>query len=244
MQKIVLTTPPLISIVTVTLNNVGGLTKTLKSIAEQSYKNIELIVIDGDSIVGTKDLFNVPNDDIYKVIIEPDYGIYDAMNKGIKVANGQWLLFMNSGDIFADVESLFDAVSCIEQNVDVIFSDWIYSESNSLVKADILKLNVRHQSVMYKASLHETYGNYIVGKGVSISDYIFFLSVRHKNWKFCPTPISICEQEGASAQPRHFYQRLATEIIFGKRSRLNAALIILLYPAYRFVKRHILRIRY
>jgi glycosyltransferase involved in cell wall biosynthesis len=233
-----------ITIITVTLNNVAGLNKTLKSISQQSYKNIELIVIDGVSIDGTKQLIESSEYKIDKLLIEPDEGTYDAMNKGLKLASGQWVLFMNSGDYFAETDSLRHAVDCINDNVDVVFSDWIYENSNSLISADISKLNVRHQSVLYRLKLHDTFGQYVVGKGVSISDYIFFLSIKHKNWKYCPTPISICDESGTSSMPQHFYQRLAAEIIFGKRTRVNGALIILLYPIYSFLKRSIFRTRH
>ena len=146
---------------------------------------------------------------------------------------------MNAGDFFTSNDTLEKALSYSNDDIDVIYSDWIYSHSNRLVKADIKKLNVRHQSIIYRKSLHDTYGNYVVGKRVSISDYIFFLSIAHKCWKYSPSVISICDETGISSKPPHLFQRIASELIFGRRSRLNAAFILLTYPFYRFAKRTI-----
>lgn len=238
-----MTSSPKISVISVTMNDALGLSKTIASIGIQKYPNIEYILIDGGSVDGSDKIIRVNRGVIDKVLIEPDVGIYHAMNKGIRLADGEWLLFMNAGDVFSAPDALSKAVSVIRGNVDVVYSDWIYCETGRLVKANLNKLNVRHQSVMYRKHLHESYGNYVVGKRVSISDYIFFLSIAHKNWRYCATPISICEQQGTSANPAHFYQRIASELIFGKRTRLNACFILLAYPFYRFIKRNILRLR-
>ena len=232
---------PRISIITVTKNNKHGLASTFDSIANQDYSNYEYIVIDGASIDGSDELINQYKHIVSKVIIEADDGIYHAMNKGISIAEGEWLLFMNAGDAFATESSLTETVSVIDEQTDVVYSDWLYIENGRLIKANIRKFNIRHQSVMYRKSLHVLYGNYVVGKKVSISDYIFFLSIRKRIWKYSKTPISICEKNGISANPSHFYQRIAAEMIFGKRSRLNGTLILLVYPFYRFLKFNVLR---
>jgi glycosyltransferase involved in cell wall biosynthesis len=226
-----------ISVITVNLNDEIGLAKTINSVADQTYENIEYILVDGNSVDKSIEIIQKNKDVIDRLLIEQDVGIYHAMNKGISLATGEWLLFMNAGDVFASSDALGKALEYVNDNIDVIYSDWIYSYSKRLVKADIKKLNVRHQSVIYRKSLHEMYGNYVVGKRVSISDYIFFLSIFHKYWQYSPTIISICDETGISSAPPHFFQRIASELIFGKRSRLNAALILIAYPFYRFAKR-------
>ena len=88
-----------ITVIVVSLNTKYDFLKTIKSIKQQNYKNIETIVVDGDSIDGTKT--EILNDDfIDQFIIEKDNGIYDAMNKGVKISSGDWIIFLNSGDIF------------------------------------------------------------------------------------------------------------------------------------------------
>ena len=91
---------PKISIVTIVLNEADKLSATLKSILNQNYPNLEIIVIDGGSTDETKNVLNLYNDRLDYWISEPDGGIYDAMNKGLYRATGDWINFMNAGDLF------------------------------------------------------------------------------------------------------------------------------------------------
>ena len=87
-----------LSIVTVNLNNVAGLKLTLDSVASQTYRDFEYIVIDGGSKDGSLDLIEKHTERINYFISQPDSGVYQAMNKGIKNASGEYLLFLNSGE--------------------------------------------------------------------------------------------------------------------------------------------------
>lgn len=234
---------PRVSIITVVRNDVPGLTRTLASVAAQDYANRQMVVIDGGSTDGTLEILRQHVTAIDSWISEPDEGIYHAMNKGVGLADGEWLLFMNAGDEFSGTDALSTAVAAIGMGVDVVYSDWIYREDSTLAKADFARMNVRHQSVLYRKSLHEVFGLYVVGRGVTISDFVFFLSISNRRWVYCNKPLSVCDQEGVSANPSHFYQRIATEFIFGRRGRFDSAAIILLYPIYRFLKRQVLRKR-
>ena len=84
---------PLISIITVNINDFNGLVRTMTSVFEQTYKEHEYIVIDGGSTDGSKEYIESHNDKIDFWISEQDSGIYNAMNKGIKAATGEYLLF-------------------------------------------------------------------------------------------------------------------------------------------------------
>ena len=95
-----------ISIVTVCYNAVAVIEKTIQSVLSQTYRNIEYIVIDGASTDGTIDVLKKYQTKISCFISEPDEGIYDAMNKGLKIATGEWICFMNAGDFFYDTEVL------------------------------------------------------------------------------------------------------------------------------------------
>ena len=89
---------PLISVITVSYNAVSTIEDTILSVINQTYPNIEYIIIDGGSADGTVDIIEKYVDRISYWVSEPDKGIYDAMNKGLKVANGDWAIFMGSDD--------------------------------------------------------------------------------------------------------------------------------------------------
>jgi len=91
-----------LSIITVNLNNKSGLQKTIDSVISQTYKDFEWIIIDGGSTDGSKELIEQYSQYITYWISEPDKGIYNAMNKGIVQAKGEYLQFLNSGDALYD----------------------------------------------------------------------------------------------------------------------------------------------
>ena len=96
----------LISVVTVSLNSVSTLEKTIQSVLNQSYESIEHIVIDGDSKDGTAKILDKYQNKISKIVSEPDSGLYDAMNKGIKMSSGEVICILNSDDFYADTDIL------------------------------------------------------------------------------------------------------------------------------------------
>lgn len=91
-----------ISVITVVFNDRRNIEETLKSVLSQTYSNIEYIVIDGDSKDGTIDILEKYRDHFAFFVSEKDKGIYDAMNKGLSLATGEYVIFMNSGDVFSD----------------------------------------------------------------------------------------------------------------------------------------------
>lgn len=95
-----------ITIVTVTYNCSKILKETLESCINQDYENVEYIIIDGASTDGTLDIINQHSENISFILSEPDKGIYDAMNKGIEHATGEWIFFLNAGDKFYSNKTL------------------------------------------------------------------------------------------------------------------------------------------
>ena len=110
-----------ISIITIVYNDKEGFQKTIDSVRSLKYDNIEFIVIDGGSNDGTVDLIQNHAANIDYYVSEYDSGIYDAMNKGIKVATGDWLNFMNAGDCFANNNVLNEMDFTINKNVDILY---------------------------------------------------------------------------------------------------------------------------
>lgn len=113
---------PVLSVITVVFNNVNDIERTLLSVIQQNYKEIEYIVIDGGSTDGTIDIIKRYQSSISKFISEPDKGIYDAMNKGLALATGDYVLFMNSGDeIYAD--NTVDKVFACADYADIYYGE-------------------------------------------------------------------------------------------------------------------------
>ncbi|MFN5376044.1 MAG: glycosyltransferase, partial [Chitinophagaceae bacterium] len=94
-----------ITIISVNLNNLSGLKKTVNSVISQDYTNFEYIIIDGGSNDGSAEYIQSISRKLKYYISEKDYGIYSAMNKGILKSNGDYLIFLNSGDYFYSPES-------------------------------------------------------------------------------------------------------------------------------------------
>jgi len=103
---------PLISILTASYNSVEGLKKTVASVETQTFRDFEHVVIDGGSTDGSAEFLSEQGDNV-NWISEPDEGIADAMNKGIRLARGDWILVLQAEDTFVDQHSLAGAVRCL-----------------------------------------------------------------------------------------------------------------------------------
>ena len=122
----------LFTIIIVSYNTKNEFIKTLNSVKRQTYKKYEVIIIDGYSNDGTIDLIKKIKDKRINFLIEKDNGIYDAMNKGIKKAKGEWTIFLNSGDVFKDINvSLVGRnLAILHKNVPHIDPETAFSDSN------------------------------------------------------------------------------------------------------------------
>lgn len=172
---------PLISIVTVVLNSVETIERTIKSIINQPFTNYEYIIIDGGSNDGTLDIIRKYSNYISFWISEPDKGIYDAMNKGIAYAKGEYISILNSDDWYV-TNSLSVIANQIQNNpnIDIIYGNILryYSESNIVVaNSDHTKLckgnSIGHSAAFVRKEcyLKRIYKiNYKIG-----ADYDFFL---------------------------------------------------------------------
>ncbi len=112
---------PILSIVTVVYNNASQIEKTIQSVINQTFERIEYIIIDGQSTDGTLEIVEKYKNYII-IKSEPDDGLYDAMNKGMQIANGEYLLFLNSGDFLSDPEIITHYFKR-HNNEDIIYGD-------------------------------------------------------------------------------------------------------------------------
>jgi glycosyltransferase involved in cell wall biosynthesis len=119
-----------ISIITINYNDLKGLQKTFNSVVNQSNKDFEYIVIDGGSSDGGKEFLEQNSDQLKYWISEKDSGVYNAMNKGIKAATGEYLLFLNSGDFLVDDTIIDRVLQSIDGNVGIYYGN-LYCSQNS-----------------------------------------------------------------------------------------------------------------
>jgi len=124
-----------VSIITAVLNNKANITDSLESVARQSFQDIEHILIDGGSIDGTLEMIQTYPARLAKIISEPDTGLYDALNKGIRVSSGEVIGFLHGDDIYAHENVVKRVVEVLEsQNVDSCYGDLQYVEKDNLHK--------------------------------------------------------------------------------------------------------------
>ncbi len=153
---------PLITVVTVVYNGVATLEQTILSVINQTYDNVEYIVIDGASTDGTLDVIKKYEDKIDYWQSEPDKGIYDAMNKGVVLSNGEWINFMNSGDLFYEATTMKKIFIRDYSEYDVIYGNVVNKWSIGFeVKYPLEKqypeMPFSHQSCFTKTRLVKKY---------------------------------------------------------------------------------------
>lgn len=158
-----------ISIITINYNNAIGLEKTILSVLNQTIQDFEFIVIDGNSTDGSKDVILKYQDNLTYWVSENDNGIYNAMNKGIQVAKGDYLLFMNSGDVLLDDKDILKICSEKLNEDIVVFDCYLEKEAKIIGKRThiakptlfyVYKYGLKHQSTFIKKTLFEKIGLY------------------------------------------------------------------------------------
>jgi glycosyltransferase involved in cell wall biosynthesis len=203
------------SIITINLNNKVGLIKTIESVIHQTYIDLEYIVIDGDSMDGSKAVIQQYQDRIDYWVSEPDTGIYQAMNKGIKVAHGEFLLFLNSGDVLVsntvleDISQYLDSEDGICSGLMKIsdrVSNTTVDPPNEVTLDYLLNGSLPHQATFFSRQIFSDFGLYdenlrIVGDWA----YIFkILIIKNINYRRIPFLISLFESKGISSDPKFF----------------------------------------
>ncbi len=161
---------PKLSVITIVYNNVAAIERTMLSVLNQTYQNIEYIVIDGNSNDGTTELIGKYKDRLAKFVSENDKGIYDAMNKGLALATGDYVLFMNSGDEFYAPETVAEVFASAPSGdiyygeTEMYDADWHSLGQRRHEAPDKFDwhsfkygMNVSHQAIYIKRSLTEPY---------------------------------------------------------------------------------------
>ncbi|EMK15686.1 PGL/P-HBAD biosynthesis glycosyltransferase family protein [Leptospira kirschneri serovar Bim str. 1051] len=213
---------PKISIITINLNNLEGLRKTLESVRLQTYTNFELIVVDGGSTDGSFEYLKSNLNLIKKFISEKDKGIYNAQNKGILLSKGEYLVFLNAGDALLQKDVLSEISKFLEQDIDLVYGDiLIDSKDYGIIERKYPdRLNyfywsiksLCHQATFIRKNLFDLYGYYNEEYSFA-ADFEFF----HRFWfnknikiKHAPVFVILYDFNGVSAQPKN-RKRIAEE---------------------------------
>ena len=195
-----------ITIITVVFNDVSHIENTILSVINQDYPDLEYIVIDGASTDGTLAVINKYRKDINFIISEKDKGVYDAMNKGIALASGKWINFMNSGDSFFSADAISKAFSSYNDN------------GEGLIYGDFFMFNQRGKEDHHVTALAETTDKIVVDPSFHqaifartsemkahpfdisyklIADYAFLYDLYQRNPKRYYTHTTICNYDGS-----------------------------------------------
>lgn len=197
---------PKVSIITVVYNNVSKIEETILSVVNQDYPNIEYIIIDGGSTDGTIDIINKYADSITCFVSEPDDGIYNAMNKGIDKASGEWINFMNSGDNFYDKITIQKIIELYDNQ-----SSIIYGDSQRFFHHGVYIDRGKSSTLAYMPNCHQTFFvktvllkcNYFDTNYKICADAKFFYNAYNDGNKFQHIPIIVCNydnMEGVSSK--------------------------------------------
>jgi glycosyltransferase involved in cell wall biosynthesis len=203
-----------LSIITINLNNASGLQKTFDSIFSQDFTAIEYIVIDGQSEDGSQELIKQYAGKINYCISEKDTGIYNAMNKGISKATGDYLLFLNSGDYLSG-PGVVSTVFKQKLAHDIVYGDIMWNTENIQTKgifpdklsfAFFIIQSLPHQAAFIKKQVFELVGLYDESYRI-ISDWIFFLLAicRHNcTYHHLDVFVAVCSRDGMSCDPKNW----------------------------------------
>ncbi len=211
---------PKLSIITINLNNKEGLEKTIASVVNQTYQDFEYLIIDGGSTDGSVDVIKKYENHIHDWVSEKDTGIYNAMNKGIRKAKGEYLLFLNSGDYLYEKEVLQKFFSENPQE-DIVYGDIVleFSELNSHKTIKLKEKSIKktlfwskslpHPCSFIKKELFLKIGLYNESFKI-VSDCEFFVKAIFKkkaSYKRIPLKISVFNNQGISSNPKLLKQK-------------------------------------
>ncbi|GIU70241.1 MAG: hypothetical protein KatS3mg002_1477 [Candidatus Woesearchaeota archaeon] len=234
---------PLITVITVVFNGEKYLEQTIQSVINQTYPNVEYIIIDGGSTDGTLDIIKKYEDYIDYWISEKDKGIYDAMNKGITLAFGSWLGFLGSDDFFENNAltnyyiSYCSNIECdiIYGNSRVLFGDKVLYYRKSDHQIDHIKKDFIffHPDSIAKIKVYKELGMYDTNFKLA-ADYEFFLRAYFNGYKFLKidkTIVNFRVGGFSSNYKKAFYEKIKIY----KKYKSKLTFMFLIYSVYALI---------
>jgi glycosyltransferase involved in cell wall biosynthesis len=198
-----------ISVITVVFNGDKTIQDTIESVKKQTYPNIEYIIVDGGSSDGTLDIINQQQSFISASVSEKDNGIYDAMNKGVSLSTGDWIIFLNSDDYFYSDDVVERLIKSVTDEVFVVGKTIIRNGNSEQPFNSIpifglyLQIPFMHPSMMVARSAFSKHGNFLLEyKIASDCDFIFRLLASDEKYKIVNFPTVV--MRGGGASNKHF----------------------------------------
>lgn len=214
-----------ISIITVCYNSAATVEDTIRSVASQTYCDIEYIVVDGHSHDATVDIIKKYPETVSQWISEPDKGLYDAMNKGIAMATGDYIGILNSDDTFHETKTIEKIAAFLQSNpVDACTGDILQHRNGKTIRRysskrwnpEKLKIGFMppHPAVFFKRKLFDDLGVYILGYKIA-ADYELIIRyfLKHKiTWKYSGVITTSMATGGASSSGISSYRTITSEV--------------------------------
>lgn len=224
---------PTITVITVVYNRVNTIEQTISSVVNQTYPYLEYIVIDGGSTDGTVDIIKKYEKQIAYWVSEKDAGIYDAMNKGVRVATGDYIEFLNSDDCFCSYNIISQVVKEIDEDTDILSCwiyvvdekskrEWVVTNSHAVNKRQYNGGMIPHPGMFTKKRLLEKYPFDVRLK--IASDYKFFLTCYYDDtirFKYINFPVVYFSNAGISSNENFEAKEIEREL--GKNFGGNSA---------------------
>ncbi len=209
-----------LSIITINYNNSEGLERTILSVINQNFQDFEFIIVDGNSTDKSKEIIKKHQGKITKHISEKDDGIYDAMNKGINISSGEYLLMLNSGDYLVN-NQILKTVFNYNFEESIVYGNVIWREKSieypsqfpeNLSFKYFMTNSIGHQATFIKNSVHKIVGLYDNNYKITADWKLLVLALFKYNlsFKFIPIEISVCTRDGMSCDPLN-WDRIVSE---------------------------------
>ena len=231
-----------ISLITAVYNNSQGLISSLNSSFQQSYSQVERIIIDGASKDGTLSVLEQKASELDKVISEPDNGIYDALNKGIKLVNGDIVGILHSDDLFSEPTILEKVVEQFEKtSIDLLYGDLCYVRSDNPEKilrywksGSFVRTRLKqgwmppHPTVYVRREIYERFGGYDTRYSIA-ADYDWMLRLlKDPSIKVCYLPEVMVYMGTGGISNRKLWQKSAEDYKIIRKNQIGGISTLIL----------------
>ena len=239
-----------LSIITVNLNDSKGLQKTIETVTSQSFTDYEYIVVDGGSTDGSVEVIKEHEGHINHWISEKDKGIYEAMNKGIRLAKGDYLLMLNSGDYLVDDTVLDKAFKAVEnEDVDIFYGDIFMNREGTLTPDSFpdeltfgffMERCLSHQATFIRRKLHETVGLYSEHLKIAADWEFFILAICKFNagYRHIPVTLTVYNAVGISSDPKNY------DLLVDEQDKIKRKYFPAFWPDYQISYEQKMRLKY